>query len=185
MRIRMIETERLILRDIKEADAKDAYEIKNDKVVQEYSPDFLIFLPTYEDIKEYFYEKENYISIGGGFNDIYAVCLKESGELIGFIEIYDSPDFDETQISWHFSSKHAGKGFASEASAAIAEYLFNRLNLDCICATMDINNVASYKTAEKSGFKLARKFEYWRAQSGEVYYYMKQNTNAANIRKSA
>jgi len=116
---------------------------------------------------------------------VLAVELLETNELIGIIEIYDSRDFEETQISWHFNSKHSKKGYASEAGAAITDYLFNELNLDSICATMDIGNIASYKTAEKSGFKRVSKLEYWRAQSGEVYYYKKQNINAASIRKSA
>ena len=185
MRINTIETEYLFIRDVKESDAQDVYEIKNDELVQRYSPDFLLYLPTYEDIKEEFHFMENFKNIFGGLNEKYAVCLKESGELIGVIEIYDCSDFEETQISWHFSSKHTGKGYASEASIAITEYLFNKLDIDCICATMDINNIASYRTAEKSGFKRVGKFEYWRAQSGEVYYYKRQNNYAVNLRKTA
>jgi ribosomal-protein-alanine N-acetyltransferase len=185
MRINLLETERLIIRDIRESDAHDAFRIKNDELVQKYSPDFLLYLPTYEHIREDFHIRENYVSIFAGFNEKYAICLKETGELIGIIEIYDTSKFKETQISWHFCSNHTNKGYASEASRAIVDYLFTELDVDCICATMDTNNTASYKTAEKAGFKRVDRFEWWRVQGGEVYYYMKQNEKSASMRKTA
>jgi ribosomal-protein-alanine N-acetyltransferase len=179
MRINKIETKHLIIRDFIESDAQDLYDIKNDVMIQKNSPDFLAYLPTYEDIKQDLHLRENYVSILGGLDEKYAICLKETDELIGAIEIYETNDFDDVQISWHFSCKFTGNGYASEASIAIVDVLFAKQNLDCICATMDTDNIASYKTAEKSGFKFVGKLEYWRGKNGEVYYYKKENNNVS------
>ena len=185
MRINRIETERLILRDLRESDAQDLFDVKNDELIQKYSSDFLAYLPTLDDIRNELSCAENGVFIFGGLNERYAVCLKETGELIGAIEVYETYDFDEVQMSWHLSSKHTRKGYASEASAAIADFMFAKLQLNCICATMDVDNIASCKAAEKSGFDLVGKFEYWRAKNGEVYYYKKQNKNAMCMLRGA
>lgn len=54
-------------------------------------------------------------------------------------------------------SQYTGKGYASEAGAAASDYFLEALSLDYISAGVRVDNPASFRTAQKSGFKLIEK----------------------------
>jgi len=153
-----IETERLIIRCFIEFDAEALLAIKYDSQVLEYSPTFIKRDATIEDTKEAIILWK---SIGG--NDIfekgvnYAICLKQSGDVIGAITVGGLEYLYELQIGWMLRSEFTGKGYASEAGAAASDYLLEFFSLDYISVVMDVDNPASFRTAQKSGFKLFEK----------------------------
>ena len=175
----IIETERLFLREFEKSDCNELYEIKNDKIVQEYSPVFLSWLHSPEKLADYLEEKRNSISLPSRLDCIYAICLKESGKIIGAIELYYY--CRGNHISWHMNSEYACLGYASEASSAITDYVITVLEIDCICATMDIDNIASFRTAEKSGFEFVGKKDDYRGKNGELFYFLKHKENIGKI----
>jgi len=153
-----IETERLTVRDFTEQDAEAIYEIKYDEQVLIYDPTFIKRDATMDDIKEAIllwqsvnnediYEKSIH----------YAICLKENDTVIGAITVNACEYIYELQMGWMMNGKYAGKGYASEAGAAVSDYLLEVLSLDYICVVMDTDNPASFRTAQKSGFKLFEK----------------------------
>lgn len=87
----------------------------------------------------------------------YAICLKNSGIVIGAITVNSLEYLYELQIGWMLNSKYTGKGYASEAGAAASDYLLEILSLDYISVVMDVDNPASFRTAQKSGFRLFEK----------------------------
>lgn len=144
-----IQTDRLIIRDLTENDAESLLEIKYDEQVLKYDPTFIKRDAKVTDVNEYINSIETPKDC--------AICLKESDVVIGVITVSNLDYLYELQIGWMMNGKYTGNGYASEAGAAVSDYLLDTLSLDYISVTMDTDNPASFKTAQKSGFKLFEK----------------------------
>ena len=57
-------------------------------------------------------------------------------------------------------SKNWGKGIATEVAIECLKYGFDTLNLDEICAAVNINNLASDKILRRIGLRFVETFEY-------------------------
>jgi len=173
-----IETERLIIRDFNERDAEALLTVKYDVHVLEYSPTFIKRDATIDDAKEAI---KIWQSIEGkdifekGAN--YAICLKSSGDIIGAVTVGGLEYLYELQIGWMMNSSFTGQGYASEAGAAASDYLLDYFVLDYISVVMDVDNPASFRTAQKSGFKLFEK--------RVPYDYHYSSTNVENFNEVA
>ncbi len=154
-----IETNRLIIRELMEQDANALIAIKNDKEVMKYHPTFFenATINFIKDAISYFqhnaekgikYPEHGYLP---------AVCLKDSGEVIGVITLNQKQVPNEWHIGWYFMSQYTGMGYASEAGAAASDYFLEALSLDYISAGVRVDNPSSFRTAQKSGFKLIEK----------------------------
>lgn len=91
----------------------------------------------------------------------WAVELRETGELIGFIGL-KKPDFFKpfdalfmptVEIGWRLGSQYWGKGYAIEGAYAAAFYGFNFLDLQEIVAYTVPANVKSRAVMERIGMK--------------------------------
>lgn len=156
-----IDTARLIIRDLMEQDAEALFEIKYDKQVMKYNPTF--FDPfdgksVIDSIKAMisFYQSlsEKSIVCHEQLGSLLAVCLKDSGEVIGVITLNLNSPINEWHIGWYFLSQFTGKVYASEAGTAASDYFLEALSLDYISASIRDDNPASFRTAQKSGFRL-------------------------------
>jgi ribosomal-protein-alanine N-acetyltransferase len=160
MEVKMyIETNRLIIRDLTERDAYALITIKNDKEVMKYHPTFFENA-TIDFIKKAILYFQNNAEKGVIYPEhgyLPAICLKDSGEVIGVITLNQKQITNEWHIGWYFMSKYTGKGYASEAGAAASDYFLEALSLDYISAGVRVDNPASFRTAQKSGFKLIEK----------------------------
>ncbi|HRQ37595.1 MAG TPA: GNAT family N-acetyltransferase [Chloroflexota bacterium] len=99
-----------------------------------------------------------------------AVVSKETGEIIGAVGIVPYLDtfnrvaaFNrapstsataEIGLFWVIAPTHQRKGFASEAARALVEYLFTREKLGRIIATTGYENLASQKVMQKLGMTI-------------------------------
>lgn len=175
----LIETENLIIRDFELQDAEALLEIKNDKQVLEYDPTFIKRDATIEDAKETIteYQKrkeaKDYVS---GYK--FAITLNSTGAVIGAVTLSELEYLYEMQIGWMMISKYTGKGYASEAGAAVSDYLLEILNLEYMSVVMDVDNPASFRTAQKSGFKLFEKrvpYDYYYRQCNDEDFHAVDN----------
>ena len=145
----ILETERLILRLWREADAHDYYEINQDPRVLE----FLGGPLTMKQVTDFFsvandrYEKQ-------GFT-LWAVELKESSVLIGFIgldlvrlDIHFTP---AVEIAWRLGSQYWGNGYATEGARAALAYGFKSCGLKEIVSFTVPANHRSLRVMEKIG----------------------------------
>ena len=100
----IIETERLILRTWEKEDAKAYFQINQDPKVTE----FLLGPLTMEQITG-FIEEMNSHSARHGYT-IWAACLKETSELIGFIGLksidWESHFTPAVEIAWRLGSQY-------------------------------------------------------------------------------
>lgn len=153
-----IETERLIVRDVCANDAEALLKIKYDPQVLRFCPDLICDDATLEDVRrtiEYF---ENERAPKDFSREVfYGVELKENGELIGVITVSFLGCLRELQMGWMVRREYAGRGYASEAAKAASDALLLELNLPFMAVVMDEDNPASFRTAQKSGFKLFEK----------------------------
>lgn len=201
----LIQTKRLVVREFTEQDAAALYEIKYDEQVLNYNPTFIKRDAAIADIKEAitFWQSVKQDEIyEKGIN--YAICLKECGTAIGVITVNALDYLYELQIGWMMNGKYAGNGYASEAGSAASDYLLELLSLDYISVVMDTDNPASFRTAQKSGFRLFEKrvaYDYFyskcnvedfnavgeyftvnQSQAGSNYYYFRKfNKNSKTV----
>jgi RimJ/RimL family protein N-acetyltransferase len=84
---------------------------------------------------------------------------KAGGKLVGEIGIMDAkreidPPFgDDRELGWALMPDAHGKGYASEALAAVLDWERDTFKAPCLVALIDPDNMPSIKLAEKYGFR--------------------------------
>jgi RimJ/RimL family protein N-acetyltransferase len=173
-----IETERLIVRTFREEDVSALYQIAYDPDVLEYCPDLLKRDVTEAEVLEFI---QDFIRIDAE-NDTdtwrcYAIENRGTGEVMGCITFGKNNMLNEFEIGWMMLKKHTKKGYASEAAQAYAEYFCAAYGVDYLIVVMDTDNPASYRAAEKCGFRLFEKrtvYDYHYNRYGDDYYYFRR-----------
>lgn len=99
-----------------------------------------------------------------------AVVLRDSGEVVGSVGFAPClmpfgrlPSFEATErftseigLFWALFHKHQGRGYATEAAAAMVSYAFDTLRLRRIVATTEHDNVRSISVMRRLGMRLER-----------------------------
>ncbi|MCI8388596.1 MAG: GNAT family N-acetyltransferase [Clostridiales bacterium] len=88
---------------------------------------------------------------------LWAVILKETGEMIGQCGLTKQPWHDEIvlEIGYLFQKAYWHKGYATEAAIACRDYAFTRLGADEVCSIIRDTNIASQKVAQRVGMEIA------------------------------
>jgi [ribosomal protein S5]-alanine N-acetyltransferase len=82
----------------------------------------------------------------------WAIKLKESGELIGEIDLYDiEKATGNCEVSYSLGYNWWNKGYGTEALRAIVEFGFTHMNLHKISAAHNTDNPASGRIMSKAG----------------------------------
>ena len=171
-----IETERLIVRLFREEDADALYRIKSDSQVMIYCPDFLDVDAERTAMQDYIRAFQKMEETG----DIdawrcYAIETRETGEVMGALTFGKQTMLHEYDLGWMMIGAYTGNGYASEAAEAFAEDFCRTHGVDYLTAVMDVDNPASRRTAEKSGFRLFEKrtvYDYhWNRYCDDYYYF--------------
>jgi RimJ/RimL family protein N-acetyltransferase len=88
---------------------------------------------------------------------LWATCLKETGELIGFIGLnytdWKSHFTPAVEIGWRLGSQFWGKGFATEGAKSVLDYGFKKCDLKEIVSFTVPANFRSLKVMKKLGLK--------------------------------
>lgn len=147
--MKIIETDRLMLRTWQDADADDYYRINQDGRVLEHLPGPL----TMDEVRA-FMQKMNAQWNHHGFT-LWAAEEKSSGKLIGFIGLsrWNGPFGEMVEIGWRLGSEFWGNGYATEGAKAALEYGFERCGLNEIVAFTVPANLRSQRVMEKIGMQ--------------------------------
>ena len=150
----MLETERLILRQFKEWDLDDLFEIVSNIKICSMSGWYFI-----EDIQSAKFLLNKIIQ-----NPLhFAIVLKENNKVVGAIELMD---YDEKsyigvnilhgakEIAFLLYEKYWGKGIMKEALEIILDYAFNTLKIPQILAGNYADNAQSHRLQDKLGIKI-------------------------------
>lgn len=147
---KVMETQRLIIREISVDDLDKLYKIYEDESVTKFT-EKLYERPE----EEYFtkaYIKNMYKFYGYG---LWVIILKETGELIGRAGLSNRNinGENEVEIGYLFGEKFQKKGYAFEACTAIIDFAKNKLDLNKINCFTDAENVSAIQLARKLGFQ--------------------------------
>jgi aminoglycoside 6'-N-acetyltransferase len=83
-----------------------------------------------------------------------AIELKTTGELIGDVAfVIKADDIRQAVIGFTIASAHQKQGYITEAATALLDYLFEDLDMHRVIADCDTENIGSWKTLEKLGFR--------------------------------
>ena len=181
-----IETPRLIIRPFQEKDADALYRIKTDPRVMEYCPDFLDVDAKREDMPDYIRTFRK-LEEEGDFDTwrCHAIENKVTGEVMGAITFCKQNMLHEYDMGWMMIGEYTGKGYASEAAEAFAEYFCRKHGVDYLTAVMDVDNPASLRTAEKSGFRLFEKrtvYDYHYNRYADDYFYFRRYWSGCTLK---
>jgi ribosomal-protein-alanine N-acetyltransferase len=153
-----IETDRLIIRDLRQEDAAALYAVKYDSKVNEYIPDYIKANATMDDIQETI---AYCISVKDTDNFerevFFPIVLRSTGMIIGTITVSKLTYLYEIQIGWQIRGEYTRQGYASEAGKAVSDALLDAFNFDYLVVVMSADNKASFRSAVKSGFSFFEK----------------------------
>ncbi|HJF30789.1 MAG TPA: GNAT family N-acetyltransferase [Sporosarcina psychrophila] len=167
----IIETNRLILREVTTEDATEMFTYLSDKDVVK--PMGLVPCQTVKDVWD---EIKWYKSIFEEDTGIrWGITLKDSGEVIGSCGFLNRQSKHyRAEVGYELSKEYWGKGIASEALEAVVKYGYNHFQLERIEALIEPSNLASQKLVEKQGFKregLLRRYEFTCGKFDDLYMY--------------
>ena len=167
----VLETNRLVLRQIEKDDASSILIYLSDKEVMKYYG-----LEPFKTIKEALSEISWYRSIRNKRIGIrWGITLKGKNEVIGSCGFFNMvPRHYRTEIGYELHRNYWGQGIASEALEAIVRYGFESMNIQRMEALIEPLNISSQRLAEKQGFLregLLRSYEFTRDKFDDLYMY--------------
>ena len=182
----MIETARLTVRSLREEDADALYRIKTDPQVTEYCPDFLDIDAKQADMQGYI-RTFRQIEESGDTDTwrCYAIENRETGEVMGVLTFSKQNMLHEYELGWMMIGAYTRKGYAAEAAEAFAEDFCRTHGIDYLIAVMDVDNPASRRTAEKSGFRLFEKrtvYDLHLNRYCDDYYYFRRYWSGCTLK---
>jgi RimJ/RimL family protein N-acetyltransferase/uncharacterized glyoxalase superfamily protein PhnB len=136
------ETARLVIRRFRPDDWRDLYEYLSQPETVYYEP-YDPFSP--EQAKQEAVRRST-------DENFYAVCLKESGKVIGNI-YFAKQEFDTWEIGFVFNATFLGKGYATEAANALIDKAFADCGAHRIFARCNPENERPWKLLERLRFR--------------------------------
>ncbi len=150
----VIETERLFLREMTEDDFDALYKVLADSEIMRHYPH------TFDEagVRSWINRNiERYRIFGFG---LWAVCLKETGEMIGDcgLTIQLIHNQIKPEIGYHIRGDQQRKGYAKEAAIAVRDWTFQNTPFNMVFSYMKHTNEPSCKTAISYGCKQVDEF---------------------------
>ncbi len=159
----MIETERLLLRPMREADVEPLLRIFTDRnVMASFGVDPLDGAQMEQWAQRNLDHQDRH-----GYG-LFSVILKETGELIGDcgLEEMELDGISGAELGYDFRSDYWNRGLATEAATAVRDHAFGHLALPRLMSLIRQGNIASRRVAEKIGMRHARDLD----RSGAPYW---------------
>lgn len=151
--MKVLETERLILRRLTVNDSEFILELLND-------PSWLRFIGdrgvrTLDAARDYILKSlvSMYERLGFG---LYLTELKDEGVPVGICGLIKRESLDDVDVGFAFLPKFRGKGYAYESASAVMAYGKRTFGLNRMAAITSPDNYDSIRVLEKLGFKFER-----------------------------
>ncbi|HXD29829.1 MAG TPA: GNAT family N-acetyltransferase [Pyrinomonadaceae bacterium] len=150
--MKVLETERLILRRLTTDDAPFILELLNDAAFLHFIGDKGV--RTREDARQYILQgpMQSYEQLGFG---LYLVSLKDSTP-IGMCGLIKRDALEDVDIGFALMPDYRASGYGFESAIAVRDYAMNILGLQRLLAITNQDNVGSIKVLEKIGLKFDR-----------------------------
>ena len=150
----ILTTERLILREMTYDDFDALRKVLADSAIMQHYP------YAFDDtrIKGWIVRNiDRYRIFGFG---LWAVCLRETGEMIGDcgLTMQLIGDQIKPEIGYHIRADHQRKGYAAEAAKAVRDWAFENTPFNILYSYMKHTNIPSCKTAMAYGCRQVEEF---------------------------
>lgn len=157
----MIETKRLLLREMNEQDFEALYAVLADTDIMRHYP------YTFDEsrVRNWIWVNiERYRIFGFG---LWAVCLRDSGEMIGDCGLTMQPihGLIRPEIGYHIRKDKQRCGYATEAACAVRDWAFAHTPFRVLYSYMDATNIPSAKAAMAYG---CRQVDSYQDEQGET-----------------
>lgn len=151
----LIKTDRLIIRDLETADGQIFSAMASDGSLDDVG--FDIECGSWMD--EWVAEARQLAAEDDPTADYlaYTVELKDTYEVIGSVGCSYYKDMEKVGIVYFVGREYRNHGYAAEAAKAYVRYFLQQYEQDEIIATIREDNVPSWRTIEKAGFRLTEK----------------------------
>ncbi len=157
----LLESPRLIFRELVAADAPLLFEMDSNQEVHRYLGNSPLTNPEEAEAVVLFIQKQ-YRENGIGR---WALIEKQSGEFMGWAglklvkeEINGHSNFYD--LGYRLMPKYWGRGYATEAAKTLVKFALETLKLKNLFAFVDPDNKASIRVLEKSGLQSESRFLY-------------------------
>ena len=150
----VIETERLFLREMAYDDFWALYQVLTDSDIMQHYP----YRFDENRVRNWIERNiERYRIFGFG---LWAVCLKDTGEMIGDcgLTLQNIEGEMLPEIGYHIRADYQRKGYAKEAAAAVRDWAFANTDYPALYSYCKYTNVGSYKTAESIGMHFEKEY---------------------------
>lgn len=138
-----LDTPRLHLRHFTENDAQDVFEYARDELTVKY-----LTWPAHKNIEE----SQRIITRQLSNENTYAIVLKETGKVIGCIDLRITSDADAS-FGYVLNRSYWNKGYMTEALQYSLTYLFEKLGIETVTSCHETENPASGSVMKKCGMK--------------------------------
>lgn len=152
--IEQIETERLILKTLREKDARASLSTVGDSETAWWSDDYIYDLD--ETIEFIEFNNQGIDTL------LYGVFRKESDDVIGYVQIKLAPitgKIDVRELGYAMSKEYRRRGYMSEAVNAVYNHLFQNEHIKRITLEILPDNLPSLGVARKCGFSFVEEPE--------------------------
>lgn len=147
---KILETDRLMLREIRNEDFDELYRMNSDPEVMKYVGDGTT--RNYDQMeKEIDMLMSHYIRKPG--LGIWATILKGNKKFVGASGLVYYDNTTEIEIGYRMLKEYWNKGYATEASYGLLNYGFATLKLAKIVSSAHVDNIASQRVMQKIGMK--------------------------------
>ncbi|BCJ47144.1 N-acetyltransferase [Actinoplanes ianthinogenes] len=153
--MKVLKTERLILRGWRDDDLDAMAEVNGDPEVMRYIAD--------GSVRDRTTTADNLAKWSRGWREngfgLFAVEIADTGEMAGFTGLA-IPEFlpevlPAVEIGWRLGRRFWGHGYATEAATAALDFAFTECDLDRVVSIRHVDNVRSGRVMEKIGLAYA------------------------------
>ena len=154
----ILETDRLILRDLQESDLPALFALNQDPEVMQYFPkpysqaeSLRLYQGIQDEVKAYGYS-------------LWAVEEKSSQEFIGLVGLHHSDlrifaGKEAVEIGWRLRKEFWNRGYATEAAQACLDFAFQQAGLSEVYSFTSLLNLPSQKVMQKLGMEFVKEFD--------------------------
>jgi RimJ/RimL family protein N-acetyltransferase len=152
--MRILETNRLILRRLVPDDLDDLFALYRDPEIRRYFPEgTLTWVETKEELEWFLNGHPEHPELG-----LWATIHRETDRFIGRCGLlpWTIDQRPEVEVAYLLAKEYWGRGLGTEAALAIVHYGFEQLHLPRLICMIDPQNQASAKVARNIGMTLER-----------------------------
>ena len=151
---KILETERLFLREMTMDDFDALNAVLGDDAIMIHYP------YTFDEARVRSWIERNMNRYRNDGFGLWAVCLKDSGEMIGDcgLTLQNIEGEMLPEIGYHIRADRQGQGFAREAALAVRDWAFANTEYPALYSYCKYTNVGSFKTAESIGMQFLKEY---------------------------